>query len=84
MNISKENTSCELEDALDENRKLLVQREKVKEQVSLSKGELKNEFEKIAIEKQDLKVKVVKMVSESTAFYSLKLDYDVLKQLFNL
>ena len=84
MNISKENTSCELEDALDENRKLLVQREKVKEQVSLSKGELKNEFEKIAIEKQDLKVKVVKMVSESTAFYSLKLDYDILKQLFNL
>ena len=53
MNISRQIP------ALDENRKLLVQLEKVKEQVSLSKGELKNEFEKVAIEKQDLKVKVV-------------------------
>ena len=59
MNISKANTSCELEDALDENRKLPVQLEKEKERVSLIMGELKNEFEKVAIEKQDLKVNVV-------------------------
>ena len=32
MNISKANTSCELKDALDENRKLLVQLKKEKEQ----------------------------------------------------